>query len=37
VERGPYGTVTGIELLDHTFNLLAEASLVEVETKDVFA
>ena len=37
MQRGAYSTLASIELLDHAFYLVAKASLIEVETKDVLA
>ena len=32
-----YGTLTGEEFLHHALNLLAEASLIEIETEHILA
>ena len=37
MQRGTNGTLAGIKLFHHALNLSAQASLVEVDTKDVLA
>ena len=37
MECGADGTRGGVELLDHTFDLLTETCLVEIETKHILA
>ena len=37
MQRGAYGTLASVELLDHALNLVAKASLIEVEAEDVLA